>query len=129
MAFSDFPVPAEFPPFMRHSQVLQYFRLYSQHFQLLKYIQFGTSVENVKPAEDFESTGRWELTLRGESDTSHSEVFEGVMVCTGHHVYPHIPDFTGWTDFKGIKIHSHDYKRPEPFADKKVLIVGKFQLL
>lgn len=40
MCFSDFPMPAEFPNYMHNSQLLQYFRLYTEHFHLLRYIQF-----------------------------------------------------------------------------------------
>jgi len=31
------------------------------------------------------------------------EVFDAVMVCTGHHVKPHIPTFVGQEKFKGLK--------------------------
>ena len=29
-------------------------------------------------------------------------------------------------DFRGPKLHSHEYKRPEPFQDKRVLVIGIF---
>ena len=54
------------------------------------------------------------------------EVFDAVMVCTGHHVHPHIPKIYGMEDFRGPKLHSHEYKRPEPFQDKRVLVIGIF---
>ena len=54
------------------------------------------------------------------------EVFDAVMICTGHHVHPHIPNIYGMEDFRGPKLHSHEYKRPEPFQDKRVLVIGKF---
>ena len=52
------------------------------------------------------------------------EVFDAVMVCTGHHVHPYIPHIYGIEDFRGPKIHSHEYKTPGPFQDKRVLIIG-----
>ncbi len=60
-----------------------------------------------------------------QGDESSTEIFDGVMICTGHHVYPHIPYIDGIEDFRGTKLHSHDYKTPEPFTNKRVLIVGK----
>ena len=54
------------------------------------------------------------------------EVFDAVMVCTGHHVHPHIPKIYGMEDFRGPKLHSHEYKRPEPFQDNRVLVIGIF---
>jgi len=44
LAYSDFPVPAEYPNFMHHKLVLQYQRLYADHFKLLPYIRFDTAV-------------------------------------------------------------------------------------
>ncbi|XP_068096023.1 dimethylaniline monooxygenase [N-oxide-forming] 2-like isoform X2 [Hyperolius riggenbachi] len=38
--YSDFPMPEDFPTYLHHSKVLQYLRLYANHFRLLKYIQF-----------------------------------------------------------------------------------------
>lgn len=40
MCFSDFPMPADYPNFMHNSQVLHYFRLYAEKFDLLRYINF-----------------------------------------------------------------------------------------
>ncbi|XP_074641984.1 flavin-containing monooxygenase 5-like [Tubulanus polymorphus] len=127
MAFSDFPVPSHFPPFMPHKYVLKYFRLYAKNFNLLQHIKFSCCVESVRPAADFAETGRWEVFTRpaGFTDSNEtSEIFDGVMICTGHHVYPHIPNLPGLNKFKGEVIHTHDYKRPESYSDKKVLIIG-----
>ena len=44
MAYSDFPVPAEFPNYMHNKLVLQYLRLYAEHFKLVPYIRFDTEV-------------------------------------------------------------------------------------
>ena len=129
MAYSDFPVPSHFPPFMPHSYVLQYLRLYAHKFDLLKYIHFGMSIENVAKANDFSDTGNWELMVRKTEDDQSADVtmvtVSGVMVCAGHHVFPHLPDFPGLTTFKGRKLHSQDYKRPQPFEDKRVLVIGE----
>ena len=40
MCFSDFPIPADYPNYMHHSRILQYFRLYTEHFKLLQHIRF-----------------------------------------------------------------------------------------
>jgi len=47
MSFSDFPVPAEFPPFLRHDRVLQYLRLYADRFALRRHVRFQTEVVEV----------------------------------------------------------------------------------
>ena len=53
-----------------------------------------------------------------------SEEFSGVMVCTGHHCIPYQPDINDIDKFKGQIIHSRDYKRPNQYVDKNVLVVG-----
>lgn len=48
MAYSDFlPLP-EWPNFMHNTLVQQYLKMYAKNFNLLKYIQFNTEVEQVK---------------------------------------------------------------------------------
>lgn len=131
-AYSDFPVPDEFPPFMPHNFVMRYVRMYADVFKLKKHIRFNCSVESIVPAEDYDKTGRWQVSAR-KTDDSQSEIltvetFDGVMVCTGHHVYPHVPRFDGIENFKGCKMHSQEYRRPEMFEGKKVLIIGRFTL-
>ena len=44
------------------------------------------------------------------------------MICSGHHRDPLLPDYPG--TFTGRTLHSREYKRPEPFADERVLVVG-----
>lgn len=40
MCYSDFPIPADYPNYMHHTRILQYFRLYAEHFKLLQHIRF-----------------------------------------------------------------------------------------
>ncbi|KAL5017097.1 hypothetical protein ScPMuIL_006686 [Solemya velum] len=125
MSFSDFPPPVEFPPFMPHRCVLKYFKMYAANFDLYRHIRFQTSVEQIQQSIDYQTTGRWDVRVRSEVDGSVlTETFDGVMVCTGHHSYPHIPDFPGMDKFKGKVIHSHSYRKNDEFKDKNILIVG-----
>src|SRR5690606_2908451 len=47
-----------------------------------------------------------------------------VVSATGTWSKPFIPDYPGREDFEGVQLHSTNYRRPEPFAGKKVAIVG-----
>lgn len=42
----------------------------------------------------------------------------------GKNSVPNLPKFQGIDNFKGSIIHSHDYRTPEPYKNKKVLIIG-----
>jgi len=140
MAFSDFPIPVDFPPFMPHNKVQEYFRMYATHFDLLKHIQFNTKVVAVRQTANHSITGQWEVTVQTTrkliSDTeadqemteTNTSIFDGVMVCSGHHRYPHMPVMEGMSRFKGKVMHSSEYKAQKVFDDKKVLVVGKLAL-
>ncbi|XP_024430260.2 flavin-containing monooxygenase 5 isoform X1 [Desmodus rotundus] len=125
MCFSDYPIPDHFPNFMHNSQVLEYMRMYAKEFDLLKYIQLKTTVCSVKKRPDFSTSGQWEVVTESEGKKKVN-VFDGVMVCTGHHTNAYLPleSFPGIETFKGQYFHSRDYKSPESFTGKRVIIIG-----
>jgi cation diffusion facilitator CzcD-associated flavoprotein CzcO len=47
-----------------------------------------------------------------------------LIVATGHQNTPLIPEWKGRSDFKGKLLHSSEYRNPEPYRGKTVLIVG-----
>ncbi|XP_078577103.1 flavin-containing monooxygenase 5-like [Branchiostoma floridae x Branchiostoma japonicum] len=108
MCYSDFPIPKEYPNFMHHSLVQKYFKMYADNFDLMKHIRFRHHVDHVKPREDFAETGQWDITYTdGEKNETTTEVYDAVMVCTGHHAYPHCPrdSFPGIDEFQGQTTH------------------------
>lgn len=54
--FSDFPCPEDFPSFLPHSLLLEYFRMYAQHFDLLRHIRFKVSGD---PKRHGEKSHQW----------------------------------------------------------------------
>ncbi|KAJ8789161.1 hypothetical protein J1605_004955 [Eschrichtius robustus] len=123
--FSDFPMPEDFPKFLHNSKLLEYFRIFVKKFDLLKYIQFQTTVLSVKKCPDFSSTGQW-VVVTESNGKEQSAVFDAVMVCSGHHILPHLPleSFPGIQKFKGQYFHSRQYKHPEGFERKRILVIG-----
>ncbi|XP_070532004.1 flavin-containing monooxygenase 5-like [Ptychodera flava] len=125
MAFSDFPAPKEYPNYMHNTYVMQYFRLYAEKFGLMKHINFKTHIDSVRQAADYDTSGKWDVSYTDkEKGTSNTETFDGVLVCTGHHVDPNVPTFPGQDDFQGRIIHTHDYKHPRDYEDKRILVIG-----
>ena len=112
--YLDFPMPDHYPDYPSHKQVLDYFRSYADAFDLRKYIQFNTSVQQVTKLEG----ERWEVRLEDGS----SRVFDYLLVANGHHSVPRMPELPG--KFEGEIIHSHSYKTNTPFTNKKVLVIG-----
>lgn len=117
--YSDFPFPETAPDYPHHTQMADYFRAYAHRFDLERHIRFETEVEHCEPRAE----GGWLVTVRntGSSD-SETLPFDYLVVANGHHWKPRMPDFPG--TFSGEWLHSHDYKRAEPFRDKRVLVIG-----
>uniref|UniRef100_A0A8C7FT26 Flavin-containing monooxygenase n=1 Tax=Oncorhynchus kisutch TaxID=8019 RepID=A0A8C7FT26_ONCKI len=126
MCFSDFPIPADYPNYMHHSRILQYFRLYAEHFKLLQHIHFQTSVRSVRQRPDFSHSGQWEVVTENREGQEERHMFDSVIVCSGHYSYPHLPlkDFSGIESFEGKYFHSWDYKGPENLHGKRVVVIG-----
>ena len=118
LAFEDFPIPEDFPDFPHHSQILQYFHDYVDHFSLRETITFNTGVTSAARRDD----GLWEVTL----STGETRLYDVLFVCNGHHWDPRIPDdYPG--EFNGYQVHSHNYRdpfAPYDFRGKSVLVVG-----
>ncbi len=106
--FRDFPLPDDWPPYISHEQALEYLRRYAARFNLLPLIRFGVEVSRCE-LED----GRWRVG---------TETFDALVVASGHHRVPLYPKLEG--SFDGEILHSQDYKVPEPFRGKRVLVVG-----
>jgi len=124
-SFSDFPMPKRYPFFPPHTQIMEYFHLYASHFDLYKYISFDVTVTRVCKANDYATSGKWSVSFQEKGGKEKAMLFDGVLVCSGHLWYPSLPSFHGMDNFERHQMHSHSYKYPDAFKDKKVLIVGK----
>ncbi|KAM8930420.1 flavin-containing monooxygenase 5-like [Pelodytes ibericus] len=125
MCYSDFPIPDDYPNYMHNSKIFSYFKLYAEHFQLTQYIQFKTMVCSIKKRPDFASTGQWDVITESEGKQK-ADIFDAILVCSGHHTNAHLPlnSFPGIEKFKGQYMHSRDYKFPEAFKGKRVIVIG-----
>uniref|UniRef100_A0AC34Q571 Flavin-containing monooxygenase n=1 Tax=Panagrolaimus sp. JU765 TaxID=591449 RepID=A0AC34Q571_9BILA len=124
-AFSDFPPPPEFANFMHNTKLYEYFCQYADHFGLKKYIKFKHFVKNVERADNYDQTGQWKVTYLDQNQQEHSEIFDGVLLATGHHAEPYFPpEWPGQSKFKGKIMHAHAYRDHVGLEDKVVAIVG-----
>jgi hypothetical protein len=111
--YPDFPMPADYPACPNHGLVLAYFRSYARHFGLYDKIQFHTGIESIES-----STSGWRIQLSNGTE----QYYRGVVIANGHHWDPVLPEFAG--TFTGELLHSRQYKTPDMFAGKRVLVVG-----
>ncbi|CAM3268433.1 flavin-containing monooxygenase [Rhodothermus bifroesti] len=118
-AFSDFPMPEDYPDFPSHAQLLAYLEQYTAHFGFRDRFTFCTEVVRVAPVGD----GTYRVTVRHcKTSESQTHRYGAVLVCSGHHWYPNWPNLPG--KFDGEVMHSRDYRKPDVFQGKRVLIVG-----
>lgn len=122
MEFAAYPMPDDYPDYPNHRQITSYFEGFADHFDLRDSIRFQTEIEAAVPVEG----GGWEVTWKPLGGESDSGIFTDVMVCSGHHWdkrWPE-PSFPGSDTFEGEQLHAHDYRTPEVFDGKRVLVLG-----
>ena len=112
--FSNFPMPEDYPDFPSAKNMRDYINAFADHFNLREPIELNRKITYVRPVED----NLWEVTFANQEQ----RIYKGVVMCNGHHWCKRFPEFEG--EFKGEIIHSKDYKRPEQFRGKRVLVIG-----
>ena len=110
--FTEFPMPDGTPDYPNHAQLRRYFAAFAEHFDLLKHYLFNTEVESVEP-----EGGKWRVTT-----SKGSRLYDGVILANGTLAEPSVPTFAG--EFTGEIMHTSQYKSPDVFRGKRVLIIG-----
>ena len=110
-SFRCFPI-GRGASYLHHTEMLAYLEAFADHFELRPHIRFSTSVKEARPVDD-----GWEITT-----DEGPERYRAVVVAVGYNSEPQIPDLPG--HFDGLVQHTHDYRTPEPFVGKDVVVVG-----
>lgn len=122
MAYSDLPMPPEYPIYPHHAQVLEYFEHYLSVFGLDNRPQFLTEVVSVEPVRGA-PTSCWEVVTRSITTGEESKRrYQAVLVANGHHWMQRTPDLSG--SFAGTCLHSQQYRTPDIFDGKRVVVLG-----
>ena len=87
-----------------------------------KYIRFNTTTRWVDYNEE---TKQFKVILDDlVNNRTYTEIFDYLVVATGHFSTPNMPYFEGVQDFPGIIMHAHDFRGADQFKDKDVLLIG-----
>lgn len=119
--FSEFPMPEHVADYPSHRELLAYFQVFAEHFDLKKHYRFGVRVRKVEPVSEAPDT-RWRVTTETPDGRTETAEFKGVVVANGTLAEPNMPQFEG--HFNGQLLHTSVYKSAELFKGKRVLIVG-----
>jgi thioredoxin reductase len=120
--------------YMGHEKVLAYLQELARVYRVKERARFNTQVESVAKRE---SDGRWlvrtcELVTTPTNYTLKRETseFDAVVVATGRYNVPRVPDVPGlsaWKqEFPSRISHSKQYRTPDTFRGKTVLVIGGF---
>ncbi|NLB47705.1 MAG: NAD(P)/FAD-dependent oxidoreductase [Microbacteriaceae bacterium] len=87
-----------------------------------KYVRFETVVRVITFDDETQQfTVMSEHLPTGETT---SEIFDDVVVASGHFSFPNMPEAPGIETFPGFVSHAHDFRGAEAFEDQDVLVVG-----
>ena len=105
-------MPGGVDEYPTRDEVVAYLAAYEARYQLPVHRPVRvTAVRRVGEALEVESDeGRW--TARA------------VVSATGSWERPYLPEVPGREAFRGVQLHSAEYRSPSPFAGRRVLVVG-----
>ncbi|MFC8871050.1 flavin-containing monooxygenase [Streptomyces sp. NPDC057148] len=120
--YADFPMPEAYPLYPRHSQFAAYLRSFAEWSGVREHVELRTEVTSVSQDAD----GMWTVVSRDAEGVVASRRFEQVVVASGHHTDPALPDPlpSGAESFTGRILHSLDYRTGADFAGRRVVVVG-----
>ena len=130
--YADFPMPPDYPDFPSRRQMADYYKIYTDTFNLRENILFNTKIVMCLPRDD----EKWEVELvraacvNGRANAENSQenlitekrIYKGVIVANGHHWDRRFPEYDG--EFSGEWLHSKDFKTAEQLSNKRVLVIG-----
>jgi cation diffusion facilitator CzcD-associated flavoprotein CzcO len=106
-------MPRGTPLFPSRAEFVRYLQGYAARFQLP--VRTNTEVVAVERSQD-----GWRVrTASGETVDAHA-----LVVATGIVSNPHVPEIAGARGFRGRILHSVEYRDPQPFVGRRVLLVG-----
>ncbi|MEU6476158.1 NAD(P)/FAD-dependent oxidoreductase [Streptomyces sp. NPDC047017] len=114
-ALPGLAMPRRFGRWPARDDVVRYLEKYADHHELE--IVTGVEVSRVEPAPD--GTG-WLLHASGGRRLTGG----AVVVATGYNHTPRLPDWPGREQYTGELLHARDYRAPDPYTGRDVLVVG-----
>lgn len=106
------PFPLHYGLFPTGKQYHRYLEEYVQEHGFN--IHLGVTIYSIQPED-----GGWRV-----ESSERSAWYPAVISATGRFGRPWLPNIPGMDDFNGELIHASEYKGPEAYVDKRVMVVG-----
>lgn len=105
-------MPKSYPSYPSRAQVVAYLESYAATF-------------DIKPVFGAEVSHLQRDSVQWVADTTHGAVSAPVaVVATGIASAPYRPSWPGSETYRGVTVHSSEYRNPAPYLGKRVLVVG-----
>lgn len=94
----------------------------ADEYGVREHIQFNTRVV----AADFnETSDQWTVTLE-QNGARETVTCSFLFMCGGYYRYDqgYLPDFPGYDDFDGVKIHPQHWPEDLDYSGKKIVVIG-----
>lgn len=114
-ALPGLPMPRRFGRWVSRDDVVRYLEKYAEYHEL----ETVTGVEVSRIERTPDGTG-WLLHATGGRELTGA----AVVVATGYNHTPRLPEWPGREAYKGELRHAGEYRNPEPYAGRDVLVVG-----
>jgi Flavin-binding monooxygenase-like len=114
-AYHGYKMPADYPDYPNHRQILDYLRSFAAAYGLDRHIHFSTAVD----AAEWNGS-HWQVT----TSDGQTRSYRTLTCANGTQWFPSMPFFAGQDTFGGSIIHSNSFCEGRQFMDKRVLIVG-----
>lgn len=111
LPYQDFP--EDYPQYVSRLQLVVYYENYAKQFNINPH--FNTGAKAIYKKDNY-----WVV------ECTNDKIFEveNIIVATGLNRIPRIPTWKNQEKFEGEIIHASNYKNPNNFIGKKVLVVG-----
>ena len=110
------------PSYVPRSVIMDYLQGRWNKYNLKSSVKFNTIVRNVKFNPE---SNNFTVNIENLRDKSCTEnVFDYVLVASGHFSEPYVPEISGIQSFPGRVLHAHDLRNFEEFRSKRILIIG-----
>jgi dimethylaniline monooxygenase (N-oxide forming) len=121
-AFSDLPHARGTPIYPSNQELRAYLQRYTERFELGPRIRLKTRVEELRQ----DGKRGWTVRFSDSGEASEIASYENVIVASGPHSKPSVPELAGLVSFSGALgvCHSFAYRQPEIYRGKRVLVAG-----
>lgn len=123
-AFSDFPMPGDYPEWPSGAQMQAYLRAYADHFGVTPLIRFNTEVLKASIPEG--GVG-WDIAWRSAGGPVETSRYDWLIVCNGIFSIPSVPDYPGADAYRaagGLLAHTSQFTKLDKAHGRHVLVIG-----